>query len=85
MNASLIEDVWGAVQERISAHFIDHYLDRVKSKIAELTDEEERETVVTAIERRRPSSRPRPVATCYVWWSGRSFALSLRGPRDANS
>lgn len=36
MNASLVEDVWGAVQERISAHFIGHYLDRVKSKIAEL-------------------------------------------------
>ena len=41
MDASLIEDVWGAVQERISSHFIDHYLDRVKSKITELTADED--------------------------------------------
>jgi hypothetical protein len=33
MEGSLVDDVWGAVQERISAHFIDHYLDRVKSRI----------------------------------------------------
>jgi hypothetical protein len=40
MNASLVEDVWGAVQERISAHFIGHYLDRVKSKIASLAGDD---------------------------------------------
>jgi hypothetical protein len=33
MEGGVVDEVWGAVQERISAHFIDHYLDRVKSKI----------------------------------------------------
>jgi hypothetical protein len=39
LNASLIEDVWGAIQERISAHFIDHYLKSVKAEIARLEPE----------------------------------------------
>ncbi|MDG3002265.1 lipase family protein [Paludisphaera mucosa] len=36
LHASLIDEVWGAVQGRISAHFIDRYLDRVKKKIDEM-------------------------------------------------
>ena len=36
LNASVIDDVWNAVQGRIAAHFIDHYLDRVQKKIDEL-------------------------------------------------
>jgi len=33
LEGGVVDQVWGAVQERISAHFIDHYLDRVRSKI----------------------------------------------------
>jgi len=36
LNASVVDEVWGAVQGRISAHFIDHYLARVQKKIEEL-------------------------------------------------
>jgi hypothetical protein len=32
LEASQIDHVWGAVQDRISAHFIDHYQERVKEK-----------------------------------------------------
>ena len=32
LEASLIDNVWGIVQSRISAHFIDHYQERVKEK-----------------------------------------------------
>ncbi|WP_206107878.1 lipase family protein [Paludisphaera rhizosphaerae] len=35
LNASVIDDVWSAVQGRISAHFIDHYLERVEKRIEE--------------------------------------------------
>jgi triacylglycerol lipase len=32
LNASLVDEIWGIVQSRISAHFIDHYQERVKEK-----------------------------------------------------
>ena len=32
LEASLIDNLWGIVQSRISAHFIDHYQERVKEK-----------------------------------------------------
>jgi triacylglycerol lipase len=32
LEASLIDHLWGVVQSRISAHFIDHYQERVKAK-----------------------------------------------------
>jgi hypothetical protein len=32
LEASLIDNLWGVVQNRISAHFIDHYHERVKEK-----------------------------------------------------
>ena len=33
LHAGLIDGVWGAVQGRIAAHFIDHYLGRVRRKL----------------------------------------------------
>jgi hypothetical protein len=36
LNASVIDEVWSAVQGRIAAHFIDHYLARVEKKIEEI-------------------------------------------------
>lgn len=33
LEAGLVDEVWGAVQGRIAAHFIDRYLDRVRRRI----------------------------------------------------
>jgi triacylglycerol lipase len=36
LEASLIDQIWGVVQSRISAHFIDHYQERVKAKCGDV-------------------------------------------------
>ncbi|AMV37905.1 lipase family protein [Planctomyces sp. SH-PL62] len=35
LDASLVDEVWNAVQGRIAAHFIDRYLDRIRKQIGE--------------------------------------------------
>ena len=53
IEATQIDLLWKAVQGRISAHFIDHYQERVKEKCGP-------EVPPTAVAAARPKIRPRP-------------------------